>query len=1512
MSSEYSGFEIAIIGMGGRFPGSKNVKELWKNLCDGKNLISYFSDEELLKSGIPEKYINDPNYVKARGIINDVDKFDAELFGFYPKEIENLDPQQRLFLECTWEALEDAGYCPDNIKELTGVFGGIGMNTYVLQFLKSNPELVTSAEGYQFSIGNEKDFLTTRVSYKLNLKGPSLDVQTACSTSLVATHIACMNLLNFQCDVAIAGGSTISLPQKNGYHYQEGMILSPDGVCRPFDKDAGGTVASNGVGIVVLKRLEDAINDKDDIYAVIKGSAYNNDGAIKVGYTAPGVNGQTEVITSAYGMAEVPMSSIGYLEAHGTGTSLGDPIEIDALTQAFKQEVEKKQFCAIGSVKSNVGHLDTAAGITGLIKAALSVYHGKIPPSINFNEQNPKINFAETPFYVNTRLSKWETEGSPRRAGVSSFGIGGTNVHVVLEEAPERIFEETTSQYQIIPFSAKTKRSLQDVNVKIIEYLSNNSKPFFDSLAFTLQVGRKEFEHRQFTIAQSIDELKVNLTGKTNKKLFVNDGVLIENPSIVFMFSGQGSQYVNMCKGLYDAEDVFRKYVDECFDIIKEEQNIDLKNIIFPIDANEEASEKLKQTEYTQPALFIMEYSLAKYFIDLGIIPQKMVGHSIGEFVAACIAGVMDLKSALKLVATRGMLMQKLQKGSMLSVTLSESELKEIIPDDLDLAVINAPELCVVSGETEKINKFENIINEKEISSAFLHTSHAFHSVMMEPVLDEFKSIVENIQLTPPSIPYMSNVTGDIITDEDAVSPNYYANHLRYTVRFAENISNILKDKDAVLLEVGPGSTLSSLAKLNHNSTGRTVVNSVRNPLQSIPDKEVLLNALGRLWLSGVNIIWKNFHKTQPPRIHLPTYAFDKKRYWINVKSTKKSNVYRNSANINNWFYELSWKRKSINNTFGKDVKTWLLFDIKNQSLQNILDINKSNIIKVYQGSEFKEIDNQTYELNPKTEKHYEKLFDKLKNNDLFPDKIIHNWSNIEYNTSDEELTYFINNGFYSLINLGKAISNLNIDNHISLDIITSNIFDILGNEEISPEKSTILGGIKVLQQEIKNINTKVIDIDSYNKNLKTEILNSEKEIAVALRNNYRWVQSFEELKLSKNNNTIIKQNGTYIIIGGLGRIGLIFAEHFARKYNANLILIDIFDIPKSEEWQNYISSIDEKDSLFPRIKKLIELKNNGFNISVEKSDVAKEEELNTTIDNVLKQFGKINGIIHAAGLIGDAAVNLISNFEYTNLEKQIESKIKGTINLEKAIKNLDVDFVLLQSSLAAILGGFGFASYSAINNFIDTFAVKLQNKSKTKWITVNWDGWNFGDLNNKGISPEKGVKVLDTILTKNTPNQIIVSVDNLYKSIDKWLLQNHEINVEENLNNKKKELHERPDLETEYVEPTTNLEKEILDEWKNLLGIEKIGVNDNFFDLGGDSLIGTQLVSRMRKTFNVDIPLIAVFENATINGIANLIEQNSVDKNKTEEIVNVLNELENLSEEEILDKLKDRKLDKE
>lgn len=875
---------IAIIGMAGRFPGAKNVDEFWENLRDGVESISFFSEAELKSSGVDESVLHDPRYVKARAVLEDIDLFDAAFFGFNPREAEITDPQHRFFLESAWEALENAGYNSETYEGSIGVYAGAGsFNTYFLNNLYPNRQLRESLGDYQLVIANDKDFLSTRVSYKLNLKGPSITVQTACSTSLVAICMACQNLLNYQCDMALAGGVSIGVAQRTGYFYKEGMILSPDGHCRAFDAKAQGTVSGSGVGIVVLKRLEEALADGDYIQATIKGYAINNDGAFKIGYTAPSIDGQARAIADALALAEVDPETISYVEAHGTGTPLGDPIEISALTQAFSLETKKKGFCAIGSAKTNIGHLDTAAGVTGLIKTVQALKHKLIPPSLHFEVPNPKIDFANSPFYVNTKLSEWRAGKTPRRAGVSSFGIGGTNAHVILEEAPSLEKSGESRPSQLLILSAKTSSALDSMTANLAAYLKEHSEVNLADVAYTLQVGRRDFNHRRIVVCNDIEKGVIALEHLDPQRVFTNfqDS---KNRSLVFMFSGQGSQYINMGWELYGVEAIFREQIDLCSEILKSHLKIDLRDVLYPRESETEtATNQLKQTAITQPALFAIEYALAKLWMSWGVQPQAMIGHSIGEYVAACLAGVFSLEDGLSLVAKRGHLMQQLPAGAMLAVPLPEEKIQPFLGKKLDLAVVNGASMSVVSGVTDAIDELQQKLVEKGVECRRLHTSHAFHSQMMEPILEGFTETVKKVKLTSPKIPYISNVTGTWITAAEATNPSYYAQHLRQTVRFAEGLQQLLKDPEQILLEVGPGRTLSTLAKQQQNKvSGQVVLSSLRHPQDSNSDVDFLLTTLGKLWLAKVQINWSKFYvDEQRYRLPLPTYPFERERYWI-------------------------------------------------------------------------------------------------------------------------------------------------------------------------------------------------------------------------------------------------------------------------------------------------------------------------------------------------------------------------------------------------------------------------------------------------------------------------------------------------------------------------------------------------------------------------------------------------------------------------------------------------------
>jgi acyl transferase domain-containing protein/acyl carrier protein len=885
-SPSLNGSEIAIIGFAGRFPGAKTVSDFWNNLQNGVESISFFTDEELLASGIESDILNDPKFVKARAELDDVDLFDAEFFSFNPREAEITDPQHRLFLECAWEALENAGYDSETYKGSIGVYAGSSLSGYLLN-VYLDPNLRNSIDPHQLAIAGDKDFLTTRVSYKLNLEGSSYTVQTACSTSLVAVHLACQSLLNGDCDMALAGGVSISSSRKTGYFYKEGGISSPDGHCRAFDAKAQGTVGGEGVGIVVLKRLEDALADGDSIHAVIKGSAINNDGSFKVSYTAPRIDSQAKVIKTAQVVAEVEPETITYIEAHGTGTSLGDPIEIAALTQAFGREMSQKGFCAIGSVKTNVGHLDAAAGVAGLIKTVLALKHQQIPPSLHFEEPNPQIDFANSPFYVNTSLSDWQANGTPRRAGVSSFGIGGTNAHVVLEEAPAVEVSSPTRPWQLLLLSAKTSTALETATANLANYLQQHPDLNLADVANTLQVGRRAFDHRRILVCQTLDDAVQALSNPDSQRVLTH----YQKPgncSVAFMFSGQGSQYVNMALELYQHEPIFTEHVDECCELLKPHLGLDLRHLLYPNPTQEqEATQQLQQTHITQPALFVIEYALAKLWMAWGVYPEVMIGHSIGEYVAACLAGVFSLEDALAIVATRGRLMQQLPTGAMLSVQLPESEVQPLLGEDLALAGSNSPTSSVVSGSAEAIAQLQQTLQEKSIPCRRLHTSHAFHAPMMEPMIEPFTELLRQITFNPPQIPFVSNLTGTWITPAEATDPNYWAKHLRQPVRFSAGVTELLKTPERVLLEVGPGRTLSTFAK-QHQLNNNGVLTSLRHPQEQQSDIAFLLNSLGRLWLAGVKVDWSGFYAHERRyHIPLPTYPFERQRYWIDPPKPK-------------------------------------------------------------------------------------------------------------------------------------------------------------------------------------------------------------------------------------------------------------------------------------------------------------------------------------------------------------------------------------------------------------------------------------------------------------------------------------------------------------------------------------------------------------------------------------------------------------------------------------------------
>jgi acyl transferase domain-containing protein len=883
MGQSFNGTEIAIIGMGGRYPKSSNLEQFWRHLREGDELISFYTEEQLAACGVAPEVLSNPNFVKAASVLDDIELFDASFFGFTPREAALLDPQHRLFLECAWEALEQSGYNSETYKGLIGVYAGTGIGSYFLANIMPNPEF-GPLDQLSLLLSTDKDYMMTRASYKLNLRGPSVMVQTACSTSLVAIHMACQSLLNEECDMALAGASVIGVMQRYGYYSYEGGIYSPDGHCRPFDAEARGTIFGSGVGLVVLKRLEDALAEGDSIQAIIRGSAVNNDGAMKVSYTAPSVTGQAEVIAEALSNADVSADTISYVETHGTATSLGDSIEIQALSKAFRTSTQRKGFCAIGSVKSNLGHLDQAAGVTGVIKTVLCLQHKLIAPSLHFRQPNPALDLEKGPFYVNAALSEWPSGPTPRRAGVSSFGIGGTNAHLILEEAPPPPPSQPSRRWQLLLLSAKTESALEAATSNLVEHFKQHPKINLADAAYTLQVGRKAFEHRRMVVCAEPSDAIAALEARASKRVLTAVSESKEEQAVVFMFPGQGAQYDNMAAELYRDEPVFRAEVDRCSELLKPELDFDISQVLSQHEGSTtDGAEQLRQTALAQPALFVTEYALARLWWKWGVRPQVMIGHSLGEYVAACLAGVFSLQDALRLVAIRGRLMQALPPGDMLAVFLSEREVRSLMSPGLSLAAVNGSNSCVVSGPSEVVGALERRLAEANVICRRLQTSHAFHSEMMEPILAPFTEQLKKLKLNPPKIPYISNLTGTWITASEATDINYWAQHLRQTVRFADGMREVLKEPGRILLEVGPGQTLSTLARQSSTADAQPVVlSSMRHPKESESDTAFLISTVGKLWLAGVNIDWPGFYaQERRQRLSLPTYPFERKRYWI-------------------------------------------------------------------------------------------------------------------------------------------------------------------------------------------------------------------------------------------------------------------------------------------------------------------------------------------------------------------------------------------------------------------------------------------------------------------------------------------------------------------------------------------------------------------------------------------------------------------------------------------------------
>lgn len=1148
---------IAIVSMACRFPKADGIEDLWRLLIQGEEGIRFFSDEELLAAGVSPSQLAQPAYVKAKGMIEDIENFDAHLFGYTPREAELMDPQQRVLLECAWQLLERAALDPDRFEGDMAAYVGVGMNIYLLSHLLSDYRLKESTDFYQMLIGSDKDFAATRLAYKLNLKGPAVAVNTACSTSLVAVHYACQSLWDYQCDAAIAGGATLLVPQRAGYLYQEGGIPSADGHCRAFDAQAGGTVPSSGAGLVLLKRLEDALRDSDTIYAVIKGSAVNNDGADKLGFTAPSVNGQAAVIAEALAVAGVSADSIGYVEAHGTATPLGDPIEVAALKQAFAR-AKQKQYCALGSIKTNLGHMDTAAGIAGLIKAALMLRHKQIPASLHFNQANPNIDFQQSPFYVNRELQDWSQTQGPRRAGVSSFGIGGTNAHVVLEEVPEvQHSADAGRARQILPLSAKSPEALARLAVSLAEHLTQRKELSLADVAFSLAVGRRELPQRRFVLAENLQQAALALSREEEGY----DATV--KPALVFMFPGQGTQKAGMGLALYQSEAVFKQEVDVCCDYLQALLGLDLRALMFPEPGQEQQAEwRLRQTEHTQPALFVFEYALAKQLIAWGIAPAAMIGHSLGEYVAACLAGVFSLEQALTLVAERARLMAEAPSGGMLAVRATEAQCRPWLTDDLVLAAVNAENQCVLSGSQTAIDRLLPTLKEQGIAYHPLAVSHAFHSPLMQTAADQFAESFQTLNLRPNAIPFVSNLSGGWYDAADS-SAAYWQQHMLKPVRFSDGLQTLCAEfGQLLLLEVGAGHTLQVLAK--------PLLQGGQAALGTLADAGSDLQAcVAELWRAGIAVDWQRFYQDQQrQRLALPTYPFQRQRYWVEARTADSQAPCRDeSADLSHWFSTVNWQRCLLPPTTDLPAADGYLAFVGAEGLNLEAAAPSWRQIKMAPNYQIASDGNCT--LNPTREDDFERLIGDL---DLAGRvlEVVYAWHQSQASYTEPYL---------GLLNFCKAWQRLSPGTPCRISVVTRDLFEVSGAEKtLSPIQALLLGPVKVVPQEYPHIQCRLIDLDA-SLSVRPDMLALHPKLSVvAWRNGYYWQPVLESLDLPEPDRDALKRGGRYLITGGLGGIGLLLAGFLARHYQARLLLTSRQAFPEPSLWPSAVELDDSQD----------------------------------------------------------------------------------------------------------------------------------------------------------------------------------------------------------------------------------------------------------------------------------------------------------------------------------------------
>ncbi len=1442
-TSTRTGMEIAVIGMAGKFPKADNLEKYWNNLKEGKDCITFFSDDELCLSKDEEILKKNPCYVKAKGYLEGKEYFDEKFFGYTKSDVQVMEPQMRLFHECVWSALEDAG---QNVKKESqiGLYGGASADTYwkLVTKLQTMGDNLKSFSDEQLT---NEEFMCTKIAFKLNLKGPAVYVKTACSTSAAAIHMACRSLLTGECKVAVAGGVSLLLPDKKGYLYREGMIFSPDGHCKAFDDDAHGTVGGEGAGAVVLKKLRDAQADGDRIYAVIKGSAMNNDGAERMGYTAPGVTGQASVIRKAHRLAKVLPDTISYIEAHGTGTELGDPIEVEALQEAFAST--SKQVCAIGSVKSNIGHLDSASGVAGFIKTVLALYYKEIPPTIHYQKPNRKINFENSPFFVNSTLRKWEPLQGFYRAGVSSFGMGGTNVHIVLENYE---YEKTQKKngYNLLTFSAKSPGALERMLMEWKEYLIKNKEADIEKIAWLLGKKRSRFAFRKAIGCSSASDAVKRMESIQPEHI---KNSLKMSGKTVFMFPGQGKQYVKMAYGLYEKNQVMKEIVDQCFSIYSRYDQGQTKNVWL-----QGTVEDIKKTSISQPLIFMIEYSIAKLLMHHGVNPDIVMGYSLGEYVAACIAGVFSLEDALYMVHVRGKLMEQTKKGVMLSVPLDKAKTEVILEEckDISIAVDNG-DSCIVAGSLDAVETCEEILRNNKIVSMRIGVDYACHSHLMEPILFEYEEKLKQVTFQVNTIPMLSCVTGSYVKENEITKVGYWSTHITKCVNFYKAVKTLSASGEKhILVEVGSGRDLLAMAS-------RTIakenvlcgIDTIRIQGRDLDDEKFFYDKLGILYDNGVEL--KHMYDTEDNVYDIgicPLYPFEKNAFSkelftsqaLDLRKEGIQQVKENQIYIQNW---IRTSKKDLKESAGRK---WIIFSDNHPMAEKVVAkiAQKDTICAQIASKDFYQAEEKLTALFQQGE-NYSMLFA------------------YSLDCQEEAQEAYCNKLFRIAQLYGAAGSTANL----LLYIVSSNACEAIGCDLKYPEKAILSAAVHVIPQEYVNIKVKLIDLDEAEfqngdglaLSVLKECNEDYTETMVAYRRNYRMIPTYTIVD-EENQESYIKENGVYILFGGLGGIGQAVAEFLKQKYHARLVLAG----RKANE-----SSINSP---------LLMEEMGCEYISCDIADADKVQELFAYVKN---KFGCVDGAFNMTA-VADGC--LIQMRKPEDTKKVMEPKYIGTENLIEACRQFNTKLLVLFSSFSSITGGVGQAAYCAANAYMDACSYYNENVHGIRTICIDWDRWKHMGISNKlekihfeltgsimedGLDAQSGIALLERCLKMDYPHFIALSAN-----IESFFVQG---NVEQDVVQEQKELAalDRSSLSTEYEAPESETQKELVEFWEQQLLIGPIGIQDDFLELGGDSLKAIIMLAKIEKIFHKKVLVATFLADPTISRLTELLQEAVVEE---------------------------------